>query len=64
MAKAKRGRPPRYPFGTMKVGDEHIIAAPAGKVGAAACMFAKTGGRNWKFMCRTNGKGTRVWRIQ
>lgn len=62
MDKRKPGRPRVYPFATMKVGDEQIVARPRDRVGPAACMFAKKTG--WKFMCKTNGKGTRVWRIK
>lgn len=62
MSKPARGRPPTYPFGEMKVGDERTVSAPQTRVGPAACAFAR--GRGWKFMCRTNGQGTRVWRIK
>lgn len=55
------GKPATYPFATMKVGDSFFTRAPVNRVGPAARQFGKRHG--WKFQCRTEGRGARVWRI-
>lgn len=55
----------KYPFATMKVGD-NFIANDDGKVIAAACMYGKKHGMKFRTRKVTEGGKTsrRVWRIE
>lgn len=68
----KVGRPGRYPFGTMEVGDsfptgaEDVITASNGTTASRACKAAHSWGRprNKRFASRREGDGFRIWRVE
>lgn len=57
---AKQGRPSKYPFGSMEVGDSFF--APSTSIGQTVSKMGKFLGR--KFICRTVEGGSRVWRVE
>ena len=63
---SKKGRPTKYPFRQMKVGDSFFVPDENGKkmrdvVGASTANWGKAHGA--KFSCRSVDGGTRVWRV-
>lgn len=57
----KKGRPPKYPFGSLKVGDACFVEGIADRVRPAAAMFGKS--RGWRFATSVRGQFVRVERI-
>jgi hypothetical protein len=56
------GRPPKYPWAEMEVGDSFfVLNATTDNLSAAGTMAAKRSGR--KFTTRKENGGVRVWRI-
>lgn len=59
---AGRGRPWKYPFLEMEIGDSFFVPADlAEKVRAAATSAGRRYGK--KYVTRKEGNGRRVWRI-
>ncbi len=56
-----RGRPAKYPFATMEVGDSFLSPEPVARMSPAASYAGKRGGM--RFTVRAEGAGARVWRI-
>ncbi len=58
------GRFPKYPFGTMKVGDSFVIKRDdVRRATSAASMFGRRNGMT--FTCRKNEDGTATcWRLK
>ena len=59
-----RGKPPKYPFSKMEVGDSVFVegAVMCGKEYQAA---SKVGAyKGWKFSGRTVDGGLRIWRVE
>jgi len=61
---ASSGRPPKYPFGEMKVGHSFEVSkADSNRVRQSAFAYGKT--HNMKFATRMQATGLlRVWRIK
>ena len=58
-----RGRPSKYPFSKMDVGDSVFFdgATIGGAEYKAAIGYGRS--RGWKFCVRTSDGGLRVWRV-
>jgi len=66
MPVVKLGRPTKYPFGAMEVGDSFFLSgASYDLVAPAARMFGTRHGRKYRVRTVTeNGsRGVRVWRV-
>lgn len=58
----KRGGNRKYPWGDMQIGDSFLAKkAKLGTISSVAYRAAKRLG--FKFSCRTENNGVRVWRI-
>jgi len=65
----RRGRPPVYPLGQLRIGESFLIRLPEGdkralackRLAAAACSYGKL--HEKKFTIRTVGDGVRCWRV-
>ena len=60
----KRGRPPKYPFSKMEVGDSAFF--PGEKTLSNTYMAAANIGnrKGWKFSSRAVEGGIRIWRVE
>lgn len=60
---AGRGRPHKYPWNKMEVGDSFFV--PNTMLNVISCAAIGRGKRyNEKYACRTVDDGVRVWRIE
>jgi len=57
-----KGRPRKYPFNKMEVGDSFFTKNPRANVAAAARMHGRRHGV--KFASKVTKKGCRIWRIE
>ena len=59
-----RGRPAKYPFSQMEVGDSVFASGESttGRTYIAACAFGKY--RGWKFSGKSVPGGVRIWRTK
>lgn len=64
MASHKNGRPASYPWREMQVGDSILIPAErTHPKHASKRAYAASKRTGYKFTCRTQEDGVRVWRI-
>ena len=65
LIKRSKGRPPKYPFGIMAVGDSFFVegeSLPLSKAYLASSQYAMRHGL--KFSGRTTERGVRIWRVK
>lgn len=53
-----------YPLAKMKVGDSFFVMKKINTVASSCSLFIKYKNPKWKFTCRKEKDGTRVWRIK
>lgn len=63
MPTVKRGRPAKYDFASMKVGDSFFALVKAGTLDSCARNFCKKK-PNWSFRAVNEKDGARIWRIK
>lgn len=56
------GRPPKYPWAEMEVGDSFKADVPPDVLRASASGYARRNGG--KFIVRVDGDGSRAWRVE
>lgn len=55
----------KYPWQSMRVGDSFaVMGISTHKLGNAARVWVRYHDNGWKFAARTEGQGTRIWRIK
>lgn len=56
----------KYPWDKMEVGDSIYIDSRAMGKSAATCfnIYIKRNKLDWKYKSRTEGNGTRIWRVK
>lgn len=64
MPDAQPGRPPKYPWTTMAVGESFVLPAPNIASARAHCNGANTRYEGRKFLCRFYKGEIRVWRTK
>lgn len=57
-----RGRPARYPFASMDVGDSFLVT-DAAWLNARTCAYSYGRRHNMKFKSKAEGRHLRIWRI-
>lgn len=65
LIKKSKGRPPKYPFETMEVGDSFFAegeSLPSSRAYLASSQYAMRHGL--KFSGRTTERGVRIWRVK
>lgn len=63
MPKKGAGRPRKYNFEGMKVGESFFAKTKQSTLLSSAACFCNTNGKTWKFSAREEKGGARIWRI-
>lgn len=58
----KGGAKPKYPFGSMDIGDSFFVTKAQNAIAAIATGYGKR--HAMKFITHSEGCGTRVWRVK
>ena len=66
MPASQRGAKEKYPFSKLEAGQSFLVAEEGTKLNnvRTACTYAQKRMEGRKFICRAEGSGVRVWRVE